>query len=323
MTSSCDVGLKSITNLGHAYLTYLLIPRSAANETYSTPPDLLSNMAPAVTIDTSSDFTPTSLRPGKPTIASRTLLLAPPSISSHPEALDRVFEAHDRNATDIQMLDRLALGLVSLPDSTYDVILMLSDADGTRTESQRLINRDIMMRIMQALKIGGKLKSQDGLIGIVNSPEKTEAILVGLVSDGSDGMLKQDTAHESVPLKIGKKKANGAVALVNNAEAENTQSTKTASNGKHAQESEPASKLAGVGFVDDGFDFDDDFDGPDELIDEDSLLTEEDYKRPIYQRKLLSMLILHGPWLTKALLQRNAGRRQERSDEPARTALAV
>ena len=62
-------------------------------------------MAPAVTIDNTPDFE-------MPTTASksgrRTLLLAPPSVSAHPETLARVAEAYDRNATDIQMLDRLA-----------------------------------------------------------------------------------------------------------------------------------------------------------------------------------------------------------------------
>ena len=259
-------------------------------------------MAPAVTIDTSSDFQPPVLHAAKPNKATRTLLIAPPSISSHPEALDRVFEAHDRNATDIQMLDRLALGLVSLPESTYDVVLMLSDADGTRTESQRLIGRDIMARIVQALKIGGRLKSQDGLISTNDSPEKAEAILGGLVSDGSDGMLKRNTANESVPLNFGKRKANAAAVPLNTTEAKNIQMPVESVNGNIMQETSAVDIPAGVGFVDDDFDFDDDFDGPDELIDEDSLLTEEDYKRPTYQRKLLSILLLHGPLLTKALL---------------------
>ena len=277
-------------------------------------------MAPAVTIDLSSDFGTPDPGAVKPILATRTLLLAPPSISSHPEALDRIFEAHDRNVTDIQMIDRLALGLVSLPVSTYDVILLLSDYSGARNESQRLLDKDLMTRIVHALKIGGRLKNQDGSLGKNDSPEKTEAILAGLISDGSDGMLKQDPASTSVPLKLGKRKANTAAVPSSTSERGDTPSVTTGANGNHPLELGSNGTLAGVGFVDDGFDFDDDFDGPDELVDEDSLLTEEDYKRPTYQRKLLSMLILHGPLITKMLLQPNVDQRRGRGDEHAKTA---
>ena len=44
---------------------------------------------------------------------SRTLIIAPPSVAAHPEQLNRVYETHSRAASDLQMLDRIAAGLVA------------------------------------------------------------------------------------------------------------------------------------------------------------------------------------------------------------------
>ena len=214
----------------------------------------------------------------------RTLLLAPPSISAHPEVLERIYEAHHRESTDIQMLDRLAVGLVNLPASNYDVVLLLTDADGTSRESHKLLGRDVMTKVAYALKPGGMCKSQDGLFGSVDSTEKTEAILAGLVSQGKDGMVKPgNTESQSVPLRFGKK-ANPATNGTNGAP---NGTVPLALNGKRKEISIEPTKPAGVGFVD----FSDDFEDPiitgegDELIDEDDLITEEDLVRPIIQRE--------------------------------------
>ncbi|ORY03956.1 Anamorsin [Clohesyomyces aquaticus] len=214
----------------------------------------------------------------------RTLLLAPPSISGHPEVLDKVYEIHDRAHADLQMLDRLAAGLVKLPASTYDVVLLLTDADGTTRESHKLLGRDVMTKVVSALKSGGLLKSQDGTFGSAPGAEKTEAILAGLV-EGQGGMIKPEEEVQSVamPLKFGKKEANGVANGVNG--TSNANGT-VMLNGKR-KEPEPAApaKPFGVGFVD----FSDDLDDPiitgedDDLIDEDDLITEEDLARPIIQ----------------------------------------
>lgn len=208
-------------------------------------------------------------------MAQRTLLLAPPSISAHPELLDKVYEIHDRSHTDLQMLDRVAAGLVQLPASTYDVVLLLTDADGTLRGTSSLLGRDVMNRIAQALKAGGILRSQDGSFGTVESGEKTEAILAGLVA-GHGGMMKSEQMESvSIPLKFGRKKANGDTTITNGT-----------TNGKRKEYTPEPSKPAGVGFVD----FSDDLDDlivtgeDDDLIDEDDLITEEDMARPIIQR---------------------------------------
>lgn len=213
-------------------------------------------------------------------MALRTLICAPPSVSSHPEMLQGI----DRSTADLQMLDRIAAGLVNLPASTYDVVLLLTDADGTTRESHKLLARHVMNKVVAALKVGGILKSQHGPL---DGSEKTEAILAGL-TESPEGMVKVEQAEVvSIPLKFGKKKANGANGTVNP-----DGSVPLNLNGKR-DKPEPV-KPVGVGFVD----FSDDLDDPiitgedDDLIDEDDLITEEDMARPVIQRKLLSLRYL-------------------------------
>lgn len=228
-------------------------------------------------------------------MTSRTLIIAPPSVAAHPEKLNSIYEIHDRSSTDLQMLDRIAAGLANLPASTYDVVLLLTDAAGTSRESHALLVRDVMHKIVAALKVGGVFKSQDG--GLQGS-EKTEAILAGLV-EGTEGMTKPAQEEPvSIPLKFGRKKAangtngvngasntNGAVQSVNPDGSVPLNLNRINLNGKRPSP-EPA-KPFGVGFVD----FSDDLDDPiitgedDDLIDEDDLITEEDMARPVIQRQ--------------------------------------
>jgi len=239
-------------------------------------------MAPAVILDNSSDFNPTSSSSKPFSVTARTLLLAPPSISSHEERLRNVLSSHDRTVTDLQMLDRLAAGLVTLPDSTYDLILIFTDADGTRSESAQLLGRDVFGRIVQALKAGGKLQAQNGSFGNeFGELERREAILAGLVAQG-DSMVKPDsTASKAVPLRFRRQDKTTAISSAGPALIP----VQVNGVGQHVESTR--SKPAGVGFVD----FSDDFGEPivtgeddddnDELIDEDSLLTEEERKRPL------------------------------------------
>ena len=188
------------------------------------------------------------------------------------------------------MLDRLSAGLVTLPDSTYDLVLILTDADGTRKESSGLLGRDAFSKIVQALKAGGKLQAQDGAFGHdVGGDEHREGILAGLVADGS-GMAKPDhSASEAMPLKLRRKPKESAVS-----NAGPPVVPVTLANGGPVQ---TQNKPAGVGFVD----FSDDFDDPmitgedddDDLIDEDTLLTEEDMNRSLAIRKFrLAYIVL-------------------------------
>jgi hypothetical protein len=216
----------------------------------------------------------------------RTLLLCPPSLSSHPEALNRVYEIHDRSTADLQMLDRVAAGLVHLPAATYDVVLLLTDADGTTRESHKLLARDVASKVAQSLKVGGILRGQDG---ILDGAAKTEAILAGL-SESPDGMVKVEQVESvSIPLKFGKKKTNGVNGT-------------NGINGANGTVNADGSVPVGVGFVD----FSDDLDDPiitgedDDLIDEDDLITEEDMARPVIQREAPLPPVSTLPLLTHA-----------------------
>ncbi|GKT60277.1 Fe-S cluster assembly protein dre2 [Colletotrichum tofieldiae] len=178
-------------------------------------------MAPSVvTLDTTPDFDFTPASTTSTTPAKRTLLLAPPSIASHPHKLQTVLASHDRATTDLQMLDRLSAGHVSLPQSAYDLVLVLTDADGSRVESTRLLsNRAVLSAVADALKPSAELKAQDGG-NLANDPTVArEAVLAGLVAAAAGGFTKPDYGEDQVvTLSFGKKRAaapasDGAVSL--------------------------------------------------------------------------------------------------------------
>ena len=185
----------------------------------------------------------------------------------------------------MQMLDRLSLGLVSLPEATYETIILLSDADGSRTESRTLVGRQIFEILVKALRPNGRLRSQDGMLGKDEGPEKNEAILAGLASAPDGGFVKPsyDTS-ESVPLRFGKK--NGVAKAAGGLIQPQPGAVSVQLNGKRKSEESSNGLPAGVAF-DDGTDGLEDatIDSDDDLIDEDTLLDEEDFKRPIKIRE--------------------------------------
>ena len=243
-------------------------------------------MAPSFTIDTTSDFempSSTTSQQQQQTQQQRTLLLAPPSLSAHPEALNTILAAHHRSATDIQMLDRLALGLVSLPTETYDVVMLLTDVDGARSHT---LDRSVVEKVVPSLKADGRLSAQSGSL---QGAEITEGVLAGLVADGNGALLKpKQAAEQTVKLSFGRKnkKADAAAVPANAVEAINTAKRKSVD----ISTSGPVKATpAGVGFVELGDEFGMDYDEDEDMeipsneelaraerIDPDSLLTEED-----------------------------------------------
>ncbi|KAI0431348.1 DUF689-domain-containing protein [Xylaria sp. FL1042] len=190
--------------------------------------------------------------------AQRTLLLAPPSIASHEETLHNVYTTFDRATSDLTMLDRLSSGLVALPPATYDLVVVLTDAAGTRyQEAVQILTRRVYDAVAGSMKPGAVLRQQEG-----PSLPESEAILAGLVLRG-DGTFEKAEEEAPVLLRLGGKKKNGVNGH--------------SSNGNGAvpiPKKQPAISLLP----------DDDLDGDgdeDELIDEDTLLTEEDINRKI------------------------------------------
>ncbi|KAI9149093.1 Fe-S cluster assembly protein dre2 [Paramyrothecium foliicola] len=222
-------------------IAYTTAFRASAAERTAPPA-----MSPSfVTIDTSDDFSPAPAVTKNVSAASRTLLLAPPSVAAHEEKLRSVFSSFDRASTDLQMIDRLSAGLVSLPAASYDLILVLTDDDGARRpEALSLLSRNVYAALVPSMRLGAKLKAQDGPL---NPADAREAVLAGLVNNGG-AFEKVEEEEVVVPLRLGgnKKKSKAVPVQV---------------------------QLDDL----DGGDDDDD------IIDEDTLLTDQDLARPIQQ----------------------------------------
>ncbi|KAL9611628.1 MAG: hypothetical protein Q9167_003743 [Letrouitia subvulpina] len=237
-------------------------------------------MAPSATVDLDLKNAPSS---GP---LQRTLILSPPSLSAHPERLNKIIAAHDRNATDIQMLDRLSLSLVALPGSTYELVLILNDADNTRSESQKLLTQHVLSRIVKSMQPNARLRSQDGEFAAHDSEERREAIFAGLIVENGDMVKPGYVSTQPVPLSFGGRKSNAAAGASTDGAAIGAVPLDLGVKRKKGS-ADAATQLAGVGFVD----FSDDFGTPaedgdedeDELIDEDTLLDDEDLKGPLIQ----------------------------------------
>ncbi|KAJ6093957.1 hypothetical protein N7467_002802 [Penicillium canescens] len=218
-------------------------------------------MAPSfITIDTND----MDLTPSKPmSNTKRTLLLAPPSIATQEDKLRGLFTTFDRSTTDLQMLDRLSAGFVSLPASTYDLVLILTDTDGTRrSEALKLLTRDVYTTLVPAMKPGAKLQTQDSAL---NASDAMEAVLAGLVQSDNGFEKPNFEPSAAVPLKFGLKKKN---------------KTQTPAPTPASAPAPTGISTLPTGFGFDGPGMDHDRDSEDELINEDTLLTEEDLTRP-------------------------------------------
>ncbi|RHZ43724.1 electron carrier [Aspergillus thermomutatus] len=105
------------------------------------------------------------------------------------------------------MLDRLALGLASLPDSTYSNIVILAGANNSFSESLKLINRQTFTQIIKSLRRGGYIYSQDEVYGSAGVAfNHNEAILAGLIRVDNGKYMKPDIEEmQAVPLRLGRK----------------------------------------------------------------------------------------------------------------------
>lgn len=262
-------------------------------------------MAPSfMTIDTNDmDLTPST--PMSNTM--RTLLLAPPSIAAQEDKLRGLFTTFDRSTTDLQMLDRLSAGFVSLPASTYDLVLILTDTDGTRrSEALKLLTRDVYTTLVPAMKPGAKLQPQDSAL---NASDTMEAVLAGLVQSDNGFEKPNFEPSAAVPLKFGLKKKN---------------KTQTPAPAPASAPAPTGISTLPTGFGFDGPGMDHDRDSEDELINEDTLLTEEDLTRPTMPRAHPPYTSPHIQFQLLTYSQpRNANPKPAAADAPARTVPAV
>ena len=200
------------------------------------------------------------------------------------------------------MLDRLSLGLVSLPADTYDEVVILADADGIRrSRLDHLAEGEkegkMLGTIVSALKEGGKLSVQEGNAtggeiqrGIVSAEEEQAAVLAGLYKDPKTGGIRRMKMEEiaSVPLR-----RSAPAKAIPRQEPSMQQQQQQQNGGLNPSEKRKLGGLAGVGFSDDpgevggldGEEEDEEDDSDEDLIDENELLSEEDKTRPIAQRK--------------------------------------
>lgn len=95
------------------------------------------------------------------------------------------------------MLDRLTV--VALPLDTYDLVLLLTNEDGSsRREVLQLLSRQACASLAQAMKVGGVLKAQDDNLA---SSDLREAVLAGLSAE-SGTFVKANDDEEVVPLRF-------------------------------------------------------------------------------------------------------------------------
>lgn len=189
----------------------------------------------------------TATQQGKP----RTLLLAPPSVAGQEATLKDVFTTFDRSTSDLQMLDRLAVGAANLPEATYDLVVVLTETSGARrTEASQWLTRKVYDSLAASMKVGAMLEAQDGPL------PTAEPTLAGLVQT-KDGRFEKPE-ETTVQLRLGGRKKGAK---------------KEATNGHKNGDSAVVLDPVDLNGYEDG----------EELVDEDALLSNEDLQRPYPQ----------------------------------------
>jgi anamorsin len=137
----------------------------------------------------------------------RTLLLASPSVATREDTIKHLFTTHGRSSTDLQMLDRMNDGLVTLPVDVYDLVVIVKD----QPDALRLLTRHVFATLVPAMKIGCKLQAHNDMP--LDESEAREAVLSGLVK-AEEGWFEKFATHDVVPLKLGKKTDPNKVVIV-------------------------------------------------------------------------------------------------------------
>jgi len=137
----------------------------------------------------------------------KTLLLASPSVATREDTIKHLFTKHGRSSTDLQMLDRMNDGLVTLPTAIYDLVVTVKD----QPDAPHLLTRHVFATLVPAMRVGCKLQTDDGMP--LHDSETREAILSGLVK-AEDGWFEKTATLDLAPLKLGMKKDAHKVVMV-------------------------------------------------------------------------------------------------------------
>ncbi|KAI5818375.1 cytokine-induced anti-apoptosis inhibitor 1, Fe-S biogenesis-domain-containing protein [Pyronema omphalodes] len=187
---------------------------------------------------------------------SRTLILCPPSISSTPEVLETALSSNNipRENADIHMLDRLSLGLVSLPDNLYNTVLLLTSEP---------VEAALLPKILASMTPGGSWRNAGA--------DKLALLTAGfLVEDTAEGTTakRPEFVEKSVKLNFRKKEGGAAASTVVKPVVARPAVVA------------PVKKVEVGAQV--GFDLGDDLeDDDDELVDEDELMRDESLATPV------------------------------------------
>ena len=229
------------------------------------------------------------------TTAKRTLILCPPAVSSQPHVLENALATADRAATDVQMLDRLALNLATLPEGIYSSVLLLSDPSSSSSTStsappsfsSTTLDGLLLQKVFTSMAPGGRWRSQcgdqewarDRLLFLTAgflieeaSPSPAEGVVVTALKPDFGGQKTVALSFRNRPRPAAAD--GGAAAVVKPVVL--------------APLVPPT--LVGPAAYDLGDDLDDvgdgdgDDDGDDELIDEDELMANDDLATPVQMR---------------------------------------
>ena len=136
----------------------------------------------------------------------RTLLLASPLVATREDVIKQLFMTHGQSSTDLQMLDRMNDGLITLPEAAYDLVVVVKDSH----DSPTALTRRVFAVLLPAMKIGCKLQSHGSIP--LDESETREAVLIGLVR-GEGESLQKTEAQDVVPLRLGARKVPHKVII--------------------------------------------------------------------------------------------------------------
>lgn len=172
------------------------------------PTSSIGKMTMTMNIDMSDDFDtpilPDATKQTEATSQFKNLLISPPALASDEARLLSILSSFPVRP-DLQMLDRLTMNIVQLPQDHYDNIILASTDDTTVTQLGA-----ILPRLIQALRPGKSVHIPAGPQGNLRS----DAIIAGFsVNAGSDGMIltRPETSASSVPLLRLKRKSGKSI----------------------------------------------------------------------------------------------------------------